>query len=209
MISNCLIKKTAATRSSLQHQKQLFLAGARLPQSAADSTGVAGTILKGFLADAAAVRRTVPSPSQSRSPIFAQDIPCDRRAEILAESTTTRGRTRDFPFARAFLKPARTRSTISDRSNSATAPRTVKTIFPVGVEVSTCSDRLTNSIPRDLKVSSARRRWETERANRSNVQTTTASNRRHEREGWSTGGTQRQAGGLARRSIDARNFWRF
>jgi hypothetical protein len=43
----------------------------------------------------------------------------------------------------------------------------VKNIFPVGVEVSTCSDSETNTIPRG-KVSSARTRWETERAKRSN-----------------------------------------
>ena len=35
-----------------------------------------------------------------------------------------------FPLARAFRRPARTRSTIKLRSNSATAPKTVKTILP-------------------------------------------------------------------------------
>src|SRR6202043_2814550 len=85
--------------------------------------------LMGFLADAAAVRRTVPSPNPSCSPIFVHDSPCERRAAILAASTVTRGHPRDFPFAFAFLRPARTLSTISERSNSATAPNTVKTIF--------------------------------------------------------------------------------
>src|SRR5580700_5576479 len=122
------------------HQKHLILACGTVLQSAADSTGVAGTDLRGFLADVAAVRRTVPSPNPSCPPIFAHDSPCERRAAILAASTVTRGRPRDFPFARAFRKPARTLSTISDRSNSATAPRTVKTIFPAGVEVSICSE---------------------------------------------------------------------
>ena len=46
-------------------------------------------------------------------------------------------------MARAFLKPARTRSAIKLRSNSATAPKTVKTILPVGVEVSICSENET------------------------------------------------------------------
>jgi len=76
-----------------------------LLQSAADSTGVAASVLKGFLADAAAVRRTVPSPNPSCPPIFAHDSPCERRAAILAASTVTRGHPRDFPFSRAFRKP--------------------------------------------------------------------------------------------------------
>ncbi len=37
---------------------------------------------------------------------------------------------------------------VKSKISSATAPRTVKTILPVGVEVSTCSERLTNSIPK-------------------------------------------------------------
>jgi hypothetical protein len=57
-----------------------------------------------------------------------------------------------LPLARAFRSPAFTRSTMSERSNSATAPRTVKTIRPAGVAVSSDSDRLTNSIPSELNV---------------------------------------------------------
>jgi len=53
-----------------------------------------------------------------------------------------------------------------------------RSIFGAGVLVSICSQRLTNSIPNALKVSSARSRWETERAKRSKRQTTTASKRR-------------------------------
>src|ERR1700674_2821055 len=53
-----------------------------------------------------------------------------------------------LPLARAFRNPALTLSTIRLRSSSATAPRTVKTSFPAGVEVSTCSDSETNSMPR-------------------------------------------------------------
>jgi hypothetical protein len=41
--------------------------------------------------------------------------------------------------------PARTRSAIRLRSNSATAPSTMKTILPVGVLVSTCFERETKS----------------------------------------------------------------
>ena len=39
------------------------------------------------------------------------------------------------------------RSTIKLRSSSATAPKTVKTIFPVGVLVSSCSENETKSMP--------------------------------------------------------------
>jgi len=45
------------------------------------------------------------------------------------------GRPSCFPFERACRKPARTLSTIRLRSSSATAPRTVKIILPVGVLV--------------------------------------------------------------------------
>jgi hypothetical protein len=62
-----------------------------------------------------------------------------------------------------------------DNNSAERALRTVKTIFPVGV--STCSERETNSMPRDRNSSKARKRWETDRANRSNFQTTTASKR--------------------------------
>ena len=91
-----------------------------------------------------------------------------RSRAIRRASTFLAGLPSFLPFARAFLSPAFTRSAISERSSSATAPKTVNTIFPVGVEVSICSERETNSIPRDLKVSSARSRWDTERAKRSN-----------------------------------------
>lgn len=72
-----------------------------------------------------------------------------------------------FPFARPLRSPALTRSTISERSSCATAPRTVKATLPAGVLVSICSPRLTKAIPRELNVSTARSKCETERANRS------------------------------------------
>jgi hypothetical protein len=61
-----------------------------------------------------------------------------------------------FPFARAFRMPALTRSTINERSSSATAPKTMKTILPAGVDVSTCSEKETKSTPNALNVSKAR-----------------------------------------------------
>ena len=57
--------------------------------------------------------------------------------------------------------------------SAATAPRTVKTMRPAGVAASMHSDKLTNSIPRTRKVSSARKRWLTLGANRSNFRTAT------------------------------------
>jgi magnesium chelatase family protein len=68
------------------------------------------------------------------------------------------GTVRPVPLARAFRMPALTRSTIKLRSSSATAPKTVKTNFPAGVDVSTCSESETNSIPNERKVSNARKR---------------------------------------------------
>jgi len=61
-----------------------------------------------------------------------------------------RRRPKCLPFARAFRSPAFTRSTMRLRSSSATAPNTVKTILPAGVEVSICSEKETKSIPRAL-----------------------------------------------------------
>jgi hypothetical protein len=78
--------------------------------------------------------------------IVWQDAPDARRLAIFAASTVTRGLPSVFPFARAFRNPARTRSTVKLRSSSATAPKTVKTIFPAGVEVSICSENETKFI---------------------------------------------------------------
>jgi hypothetical protein len=98
-------------------------------------------------------RLAVPSPIPISVAIAAQERPSERRFPILAISTLTRGRPRRLPFALAFRNPARTRSAIRLRSSSATAPSTVKTILPVGVLVSTCSDSDTNSMPKALNVS--------------------------------------------------------
>ena len=72
--------------------------------------------------------------------ISRQERPCARRAAILRASVIFRGCPRCFPFARAFRNPALTRLAIKLRSSSATAPRTVKTILPLGVDVSTPSE---------------------------------------------------------------------
>ena len=87
----------------------------------------------------------------SSSAISRMERPCARRRPILAASTETRGLPSVFPLALALRRPARTRSAIKLRSSSATAPKTVNTIFPVGVVVSICSLRLTNAMPSALK----------------------------------------------------------
>ncbi len=97
----------------------------------------------------------VPFPMPVSRQIMLQECPWARSAAILAASTATLGRPIRLPLALAFLMPARTRSAIKLRSSSATAPSTVKTIFPVGVLVSICSDSETKSIPRALYVSRA------------------------------------------------------
>ena len=96
----------------------------------------------------------------------------------LRASTTRFGLPRRLPLAFAFRRPAFTLSTMSERSSSAAAPRTVNTILPAGVLVSICSENETNSMPWALNDSRARSRWLTERAKRSNFQTTTQSKRR-------------------------------
>jgi hypothetical protein len=108
-------------------------------------------------------------------PIARQDAPSDLIRAITVGLVTFRGLPNFLPLARAFRRPARTRSTMRLRSSSATAPSTVKIILPVGVEVSTCSESETNSMSRARKFSKAFRRCETERAKRSKRHTTMAS----------------------------------
>ena len=110
-------------------------------------------------------RRTVASGSPSIRPIALHEAPERLREAIREQSTAFRGLPSRFPFALAFRRPALTRSAIKLRSSSATAPRTVKTIFPVGVLVSTCSERETNSFQQHLEVSERPQPiWETQKS---------------------------------------------
>ena len=56
-----------------------------------------------------------------RLAIFRQERPCARNSAIWRRSTSFVGRPSVLPFARAFRRPALTRSTISKRPSSATA----------------------------------------------------------------------------------------
>ena len=67
--------------------------------------------------------------------------PQERRDATLQASTATLDLPICLPYALASLMPERVCSAIRLPSNSATAPRTVNTILPVGVAVSTCSER--------------------------------------------------------------------
>ena len=80
---------------------------------------------------------------------------------ILATSMNFFGLPSRLPLARAFRRPARTLSQISERSSSATAPKMVKIILPAGVDVSSCSLSETNSMPRWFSVSSTSRKCRT------------------------------------------------
>jgi hypothetical protein len=104
--------------------------------------------------------------------------PRARKLAIPESDNTLRGLPNRFPFARAFRTPAFTRSTIRLRSSSATAPRTVNTSLPAGVAVSIASLTETKLMPSEPNVSSARSRWDTDRAKRWNRQHATTSNRR-------------------------------
>jgi hypothetical protein len=64
--------------------------------------------------------------------ISRHERPCARRAATRAASTVTGGLPRRFPLARAFRRPAFTRSAIRLRSSSAMAPRTVKSSCRLG-----------------------------------------------------------------------------
>ena len=66
--------------------------------------GVSGKLLK--------ARCAVPLVSCNSSQISRQERPRARRAAILLASTITRGLPRCLPLARAFRRPARTRSAV-------------------------------------------------------------------------------------------------
>jgi len=58
---------------------------------------------------------------------------CPRSSRISVTETETRGLPNRLPLARALRRPALTRSTIIERSSSATAASTVKIILPIRV----------------------------------------------------------------------------
>ena len=162
----------------LSAHNHLFMGRVNLLVLAFANHAFAGELGHGFLGKLRMARCAVPLLSPVSRLIVAQDAPASRSEAILARSTTTCGLPSRFPLAHAFRRPALTRSAIRLRSNSATAPKTVKTMRPAGVAVSSDSDRLTNSMPKTQKVSSARKRWLTLRAKRSNFQTAITSKRR-------------------------------
>ena len=136
--------------------KQLIVERVAARHSVASNQSFTGAISEGIFERDGTAAWTVPTETPSALAIARHGWPDARSAAILEASTVTRGRPSVFPLARAFRRPALTRSTIKLRSSSATAPRTVKTILPAGVDVSICSEKETNSIPSALNVSRAR-----------------------------------------------------
>ena len=100
--------------------------------------------------------------------IARQLSPLVRKRVTSVASTDTAGRPNFTPRLFAAFCPAMTRSLMMLRSSSATAPSTVKTIFPAGVDVSIASVTETKSMPSAENSSSARRRWLVLGANLSN-----------------------------------------
>jgi hypothetical protein len=77
---------------------------------------------QGFLERCCEIRWAVPTPTPNSLEIARQEAPEARRVSNRLWLTNMGGRPSRFPFARAFRKPALTRSWISDLSNSAMAP---------------------------------------------------------------------------------------
>ena len=86
------------------------------------------------------------------------------------------GRPSRTPLLRARSNPAFTRSRMMSRSSWAIAPMIVNMAWPIGVEVSNCSCKEMKLILSERNCSKAVRRCFTERAKRSNRQTSTAWN---------------------------------
>ena len=103
----------------------------------------------GSLARAASAQRAVPVTMRSPLAMTAHDCLCARPQATLAGSKPARGLPKRLPLALPF--PDVGPDVIDDQAAlPATAPRTVKTIRPAGVEVSnfpTCSQNLHADFP--------------------------------------------------------------
>ena len=139
------------------------------------------------LADALSVG-LLPQPDSTRRMVLAltpvcreierHEAPEARSEAIFSTSAITRGRPRRLPLVLAAARPLRTLSRVNSRSNSAMLAKMPNTRRPLGVDVSTPSWRLINSIPRARNSSSALTSCRRLRANLSYRYTTTASTRR-------------------------------
>jgi hypothetical protein len=89
-------------------------------------------------ADLVEAQNAVDGLTPSAMPTARHEAPLARNWSISSALGILRGRPNVRPLDLAFRMPALTRSTMRLRSSSATAPSTVKTILPVGVDVSTC-----------------------------------------------------------------------
>jgi len=109
--------------------------------------------------------------------ISRTELPAARRASTVVRCTgvTLELRPMCWPARLAAACPARTRSIMSECSNSATAPKIWKVIFPAAVRVSILSSIDMNSTPHFWNLSRASSKCCSDRANLSNFQTTTMS----------------------------------
>jgi len=94
--------------SAKAKKKTSVFGGLKLPHLAVAKKGFGDWLWIGFLADARAIRCTVPSPTPSISAIFAHESLCARRVAICLASTNRFGLPSRSPLVRAAAKPDRT-----------------------------------------------------------------------------------------------------
>ncbi len=125
----------------------MFSEGKNRPIPAPWNQALTRAASNGFLEGGWRARQAVPTPMSSRYEMTCHEAPAARSVATCSASTTVRGRPNFLPFALAATKPLRTRERMSSRSNSAMLAKIPNTSRPFGVEVSTPSCRLMNSMP--------------------------------------------------------------
>lgn len=112
-------------------------------------------LLAGYCRTPSSTRRMVLTLIPVCREIARHEAPEARSDASFFIFTATLGRPSRLPLARAAARPLRTLSQINSRSNSAMLAKIPKTRRPLGVEVSTPSWRLMNSIPSERNSSRA------------------------------------------------------
>ena len=116
------------------------------------------------------VLRLIPKVRQTAA-FVAPPSSAAMTAAIFSASIAT-GRPPRRPRRRAAARPALTRSRVSDRSNCASAPKTLNRNSPCGVVVSICSVSERNATPRSFSPFTVANRWGSDRPRRSSFHTT-------------------------------------
>jgi hypothetical protein len=123
------------------------------------------------------VWRVTPSSAQ-RSPTLVSGLPMAAIAKRSFAGVMVYGRPPIRPRARAEARPARVRSAISSRSNSASAAKIPKTSFPAGVVVSTAAPWPVSTLkpmPWAVRSCTVLTRWRKSRPSRSSFHTISVS----------------------------------